>query len=312
MKELLSFFSNKTKSLVGQQFVRLQGPEKSTRTAQEALAFLAESYNAVGPDTDLPRFVAECEKLNLIQRVVAYEGAFSAAICLDVSHPREHARAVEMADLAPAHVAALGLGTGHALARLRVEADITLPLSEHYLGWMAMDAYGMHEGYFHWFDSVQNMRVPLKLPPLAMAAFDQGLGRALFFIANGDAHAVQQLLERFPVARRSSLWRGIGLMVGFWGTDDELQMTRLLKFSKEFRPYFQQGAAQGVSLRVDWDDVIDHTKASAELICKASVNEVADVSSACMAIHTGDTFDTRSYVNWQNELVKFFANGDLK
>jgi len=312
MKEIFSLLSSKTSSLVGKKPAKLQDPGSGSRVAQARLAFFVEAFNSISADTDLKAYTKDLESLRLPDRVVAYEGAYSAAICLDISNPREISRASELTELAPSHVAGLGLGAGHALSNLGVSAEVTDSFADHFLGVMAMDAYGMHEGYFHWYERVQSMRAPVNLPPLAMAAFDQGLGRGIWFICNGDAKAVRQILERFPLERRSDLWRGVGLMVGFWGADDEATLKGFLKCPREFMPYMQSGAAQGVSMRTDMDDVLDYTKASAEVICGANAEELAEMATSSMMKHTSDVFDTRAYFGWQNEMVKFFAEQHAK
>lgn len=312
MKAFLSFVSSKTQSLLGHQIPRHKVHPGGSKVAHAPLTLLAESANAIGPDTDITKWVDSLKSLKLSDRIVAYEGSFGTAVCLDASHPTEQSRVAQMVELAPDHLAGLGLGVGHALASLNITADISQAVSEHYLGWMAMDSYGMNQGYFHWYDSVQNMQVPKNLPPLAMAAFEQGLGRAIWFISNGDPKVIQPLLERFPVTRQPNLWRGVGLMTSFWGAEDEQGMKKLLKLSKQFRPFFQQGAAQGVSFRVDLDDVNDYTEAASRLICSASIDEIGELCELLMVQNTGDTFDSRAYHSWQNALVDFFSEDYTK
>lgn len=307
MKELLAFVAEKTHSLVGQKLTNCKDPGTGDVIAQERIAFFAEAFNSMGVDTDIKRFVTDLGELKLTDRVVVFEAAMGSAIRLDVTHPREYPRSLEMIDLAPEHIAALGLGAGHALSNLRVEVDITPALSEHYLGWLAMDAYGMHEGYFHWFNSVHSMKAPLTLPPLAMAAYHQGLGRAIWCICNGEPKAVSQILERFPAERRSELWRGVGLMVCFWGAKDERELKEFFNVSKRFRPYLQQGVAQAVSMRTDMNEVVEETDAAVKVICGASCFEVDELAKAYMAKHTGEVFDSKAMVAWQDALVAHFS-----
>ncbi len=312
MKELLAFLGAKTQSLVGQRFNLIKDPGTGSVIAQERLAFFAESFNSLRDDTDIPSYISDLESLKLTDRVVVLEASVGAAICLDVSHPREYSRAEEIMALVPEHFAALGLGAGHALANLRVAADITPALASHYLGWLAMDAYGMHAGYFHWFDCVNSMKIPLSLPPLAMEAYHQGLGRGIWFIANGSPKAVQQLIERFPVERRANLWRGVGLMTSFWGVKDELELKQFVKVSKKFRPYLQQGVAQGISMRTDMGEVVEETAGASNVICGASAPEIAHLAKMAMNRNTGSVFDSKAMLDWQDNLVAHFAERESK
>ena len=311
MKELLSFVSSKTQSLLGQSFPQLKVRGSEQNVARNVLAFFAEAANTVRPNTDIDDWVKSLGSLKITERIVAYEASFATAVCLDVSNPQEQSRTARMLELSPEHIAGLGLGVGHALSTLNISADITPSISEHYLGWMAMDAYGMSEGYFRWCDRIYAVKTPPDLPPLAMSAFDQGLGRGIWFAANGDAAMIHGLVERFPLWRQPNLWRGVGLMTSFWGAEDEFSMKQLLRFSKQFRPFFQQGAAHGVSFRCDLDEVTEYTKAAAQLICGATVSEINELSQVLMAQNMRDNFDSRAYLNWQNDLTKLFSDGEL-
>lgn len=306
VKELLALLTSKTQSLTGRK-VQLTGHLTSkSQVTQALLNLLSDSFYSVGDD-DLKSFVASLDGMRITDRVVLFEGAFSGAVCLDVTRPLEYSRAKQLASLAPQHIARLGLGVGHALANLGVAADITPEVANHYLGWLAMDAYGMHDGYFNWFDRVHEMKTPEGLPPFAAEAFDQGLGRALWFIAGSDWRIIEQLVERFSYNRRFSLWRGIGLMAGFWGAEDEQQLKKLFKAASTFRPFFQQGAAQAVCMRFDMDDVADHNDSAAKLICGGSTSEVADLARTRMEKFAGEVLDSKIYFSWQNELVDFFS-----
>lgn len=311
MKELLSFLKLKTQTLAGQKFDAPEMTGNGSLLAQFPLDMLANGFHAVGDD-DLVHLVKSFDSLKMTERVVACEGAFTAAICLDISKPLDFSRADQLANLAPTHIAGLGLGVGHALSTLGVAADISPSIAENYLGWLALDAYGMHEGYFRWFDSVHNMRVPKGLSPLAQEAFDQGLGRGLWFIAECDAETISNLVGRFPVTRRSSLWRGIGLMTGFWGAEDEKEIKRLLRFSGPFRAFFQQGIAQAVHMRFEMDEIVDHTDAACEIALGASTEEMATFASELIQTIPGSPADSRTMHRWQNEIVEFFSQGSQR
>lgn len=312
MKELLSFLKSKTQALVGQKFVVPKCPNKDSLIAFNGLDLLWDAFHAVGDD-NMDAIVASLDGMKVTERVVVCEGSFYGAIFQDISRPLEVSRTAQLAEMAPQHIGGLGLGLGHAFSNMKLAPDITPELSESYVGWLAMDAYGMHEGYFRWFDSIQKMREPVELPAIAREAFDQGLGRAIYFISGGHAQTIVDLVNRFPLARRFSLWRGIGLMTGFWGIDDEAQIKRLLKLSGVGRPHFQQGITWAVSMRYDMNEVEDFTKAAAETGCGASVLEIASLAQELMQKVPGHPAESRTLFNWQNQLVDFFSgSSDLK
>src|SRR6185503_18765465 len=83
------------------------------------------------------------------------------------------------------HVYMLYVGAGWAIARLpwlRSNPDRAIRHFDPLLGWLAVDGYGFHEGYFHWPESIDRRRLPRGLSGYARCAFDQGLGRSLWFV----------------------------------------------------------------------------------------------------------------------------------
>ncbi|HNH75653.1 MAG TPA: DUF1702 family protein [Candidatus Obscuribacter sp.] len=311
MKELLGFLESKSNLLPGLKFGLPKIPTAKKRASQIPLDLFADSFNSVG-DNDLKDLVASLSGLSLVERVVFFEGAFSAAICQDMTRPLEYSRAAELASIAPGHIAGLGLGAGHALSRLGSPADLSPAVADQYLGWLAMDAHGMHEGYFNWYNSVYELAVPEGLCEVSREAFDQGLGRAIWFIASSDWRSIEGLVSRFPISRRFNLWRGIGLMAGFWGADDEQQFKKLFNASGKFKAFFQQGVAHAVCMRYDMDEVLDYTAAASELICGAPTEKVAEMASGYMEKAVVNGLDSKSYISWQSEIVAFFSDGKIK
>jgi hypothetical protein len=78
------------------------------------------------------------------------------------------------------------VGLGWAWARLPGNPERRLPALDPLLGWLAVDGYGFHEGYFHWRRRVSARELPRGLSASARRVFDQGLGRSLWFVEGAD------------------------------------------------------------------------------------------------------------------------------
>jgi hypothetical protein len=116
-----------------------------------------------------------------------------------------------------AHVYMLHVGAGWALARLRRPLREAPAGMDPLLGWLAADGYGFHEGYFHPRRTVEEGAVPRRVTGYARRAFDQGLGRSLWFVQGACAARIAAAVARFGPARRADLWSGVGLACAYAG-----------------------------------------------------------------------------------------------
>jgi enediyne biosynthesis protein E3 len=106
------------------------------------------------------------------------------------------------------------VGYGWAVARvpwLRRTPEKAMRRHDPYLSWLILDGYGFHEGYFHWRSTIEQMLVPRGLSGYAARAFDQGLGRALWFFNGAYVDRAAACINRFAPDRRPDLWSGLGL-----------------------------------------------------------------------------------------------------
>ncbi len=117
----------------------------------------------------------------------------------------------------------LHVGAGWALARLpwlRWRADAFLRGSRSFGrdGWRWMATAST--GYFYWPRSVRRQRDPAGPFGYARRAFDQGLGRSLWFVEGADAAHIAAAISAFPQSRRADLWSGVGLASAYAGGVD--------------------------------------------------------------------------------------------
>jgi len=116
-------------------------------------------------------------------RGFAFEGAAMALGLLDRLTPwhRDRIRNFLAGPAAP-HTYLVHVGYGWALARLKRSVEKHLAGLDPLLGWLALDGYGFHEGYFHGRETVERQAVPVRLKGYYRRGFDQGLGRSLWFV----------------------------------------------------------------------------------------------------------------------------------
>ena len=109
----------------------------------------------------------------------------------------------------------IGLGAGMAGARLgRPFEWVPVGIGPEQRRAVA-DGYGFHQAFFSAGRFLER-GFPAQ-PGRWSSDYDVGLGRGLFFAAEGDAEAIGAMVEMMPRDRRGSIWRGIGTAGAFTG-----------------------------------------------------------------------------------------------
>lgn len=190
----------------------------------------------------------------------AAEGAAMAMAILDCLTPWDRCRASRFLDSAGApHLYMAHIGFGWALARLRRPLD-RLPLAlDPLLRWLVADGYGFHEGYFHPEVTARRGERPPHVTGYAARAFDQGLGRALWFVEGADPRRVAAAIEALPAPRRADLWSGAGLACAYAGAADRAAVESLRAAAGEHRLHAAQGAVFAATARDRAGNPAPHT-----------------------------------------------------
>ena len=155
----------------------------------DAPADLAASLNSAEPDL----------------RGFAFEGAAMGLALLDFLTPWRRNRLREfLRGAGEAHAYMTLVGAGWAWARLPVNVPRAGLRLEPLLGWLALDGWGFHEGFFHWPKYIAGQPPPGKLNGFERRVFDQGFGRSFWFV-NGAKHRTDRADDlqffRRPAAR---------------------------------------------------------------------------------------------------------------
>ena len=110
-----------------------------------------------------------------------------------------------------AHAYMVHVGAGWVWARLPINVRRTRQRLDPVLGWLAFDGWRFHEGFFHWPKYIFGQLPPKKLSVYETRAFDQGLGRSLWFVNGGNIELIARTISDFPPDRRGERWIGVEL-----------------------------------------------------------------------------------------------------
>ena len=219
-------------------------------------------------------------------RGFAFEGAAMALTLLDHLLPMHRGRFQRFlqGEGAP-HVYMLHVGAGWALARLpwlRWRVDSFISTLDPLARWLALDGYGFHQGYFCWPRSVRRQEVPRGVGGYARRAFDQGLGRSLWFVEGADAARICATISAFPPGRRPDLWSGVGLACAYAGGRDEAHLESLREAAGPYLAQAAQGAAFASKARERAGNQAPHTEMACDILCGISAQAAAGVTDKAL------------------------------
>ena len=286
-----------------------RGFEVSDGVKEQRLRSIGETFitgynlSLVTPVADLP---ARLQTVPLADRGFAFEGAAMAMALLDTLLPRSRRLEAFITDGGSAHAYMVHVGAGWAMARLHRRVRRPLRRLDPLLGWLAVDGYGFHEGYFHWRRTVTRGGRPRHLRGYAGRAFDQGLGRSLWFVAGADVHRVAASVGRFPTARRPDLWAGVGLAAAYAGGVDSSELGELREQAGEAVSQLAQGAAFAAKARQRAGNPAPHTELACRLLCGVDAEAAAGLTDDALAA-VGSHAGPAGYEEWRTRVADALA-----
>ncbi|WP_394618791.1 DUF1702 family protein [Lentzea sp. JNUCC 0626] len=249
-------------------------------------------------------------------RGFAYEGATMACTVLDAMDGRKRTRDLLRGPGLP-HLFLAYIGIGFAMARLprplwrKVVPDLDGVRYHPAITWLAVDGYGFDRAYFQPRRWVTEQETPKPYPwqdtpSYFPRAFDQGLGRALWFIHGAEVKSVASAVRKFAGHRQSDLWSGVGLAATFAGgaTGDDLEWLRAE--AGEQAPELALGAALAIMAKAAAGHVDDRAEqalhALSDLTATAAVTLVETSS-----ISTGESGQEPEYERWRARIRAHFT-----
>lgn len=236
-----------------------------------------DGYNAVlSADLD-----SELEQIDPELRGFAVEGAAMACTLLDYLTPWRRDRWARLLAARPEHIYMIHVGAGWATARLRRSLRRAIARRDPLLGWLVADGWGFHQTYFHpshW--ATGRARYPVRRGYVSRAV-DQGVGRALWFVAGADPGRSASYVERFAPERRADLWSGIGLAATYAGGWEAGDLERLATLAGGFLAPLAQGVAFAATARALAGNTTASVDRAARALSGRSSSELWKLATGC-------------------------------
>jgi enediyne biosynthesis protein E3 len=288
---------------------RVGDPTAQQRLQQIGNIFL-QGYHAV-LEEDAPEALAlRLRAVDAELRGFAFEGAAMALMLLDHLAVREGKRLQTFLNgPGAAHIYMAHVGAGWALARLpwlRRHAEQYLARLDPLLGWLVMDGYGFHEGYFNWRRTIEKQTIPNQLKGYARRVFDQGLGRSLWFVEGADVLRISSTLASFEPARHADLWSGVGLACAYAGGLDHAGIEAMRMAAQSYTPHLAQGVAFAAKARQRAHNPAAHTEMACKVLCGLSAEAAALITDVALERLPGDGKEP-AYEVWRQRIQAQFG-----
>ncbi len=199
------------------------------------------------------------------------------------------------------HAYMLHVGFGWALARTRWGIRRAVSRLDPLLRWLAMDGYGFHEGYFHFDRHVGPASGGPIFDGYWQRAFDQGLGRSMWFVMGTAVEKIARTIESLQESRRADFWSGVGLAATYAGGCDEENLNSLLNAAGGYVQHLGQGAAFAAKARQRAGNLTTHAQRACEILCGMSAVEAAGVCDAALQ-DLGPVGDRPAYEVWRRRI----------
>lgn len=235
-------------------------------------------------------------------RGFAYEGAAMALALLDMLLPFFTKRLPAFLDgPGSPHVYMVHVGAGWAAARVpwvRRRIESYAGRFDPLLGWLVIDGFGFHEGYFHPARAIRGHQQPRGLSHYGCRAFDHGLGRSLWFVEGASPERIVATISGFEEPRHSDLWSGVGLACAYAGGAPEVDVETLKHRAGFHHPALAQGGAFAAKTRQRAGNPAAHTELACRILCGSSADEAAAVTDRCLPASCGDA-SVPAYETWR-------------
>jgi hypothetical protein len=281
--------------------LRVRGFAPCASSVRELLELHGRSFsvgfNSAIALPDLDRLAASLTDIEVAERGFAYEGAGMALALLDIVRPERNRIGHFLRRHGDPYVYLVHVGAGWALARLRLRPWARLRL-DPLLRWLSVDGYGFHDAFFRPAKVVRRQAVPSRLRGYTVRAYDQGIGRALWFVDAADPVRVAATVAAYAPERRADLWSGVALAAAYAGGLDRPGYERLAELGREHAAHLAQGVAFAAAARLRAQHVPEPTSVACEVLCGVDVRRAAASTDAALSEVVRDG-SAEAYESWR-------------
>ena len=234
-------------------------------------------YISSGQAMDIPAYLVN---VDAEFRSVAYEGIAMRAAMKDFSNRTLYAWSAFLDVSHLVYQSHICIGLGWAIAKQRLTSlDILSDLTSLMLFRVA-DGHGFYDGMFKLSGTQQAAERPSIIHHSYDKAYDQGIGRSLWYSCKGDIRKIQQYVNAFAVGRHADLWRGIGLACAFVGGHTVPMLQMLYNSAAQYRIQLAIGSALVTRARIQTNTLNNSLEQICQCWCNLQAHQIMSITEA--------------------------------
>jgi hypothetical protein len=310
----VSAFGNVLKPIFGvsEQFISFNDEDyQAAQRLKTVVRTVTKGCQITLQSSNFEILVSRLNAFDVELRGYAYEGAGIGLAALDSLLPWGNRTRAFLDGPGSAFIYAVPLGAGMGLARLRQKPEKFLTRLDPVLGWLVLDGYGFHEGFFSSKRSLKKQEVPGHLSSYGRRVFDHGLGRSIWFTSSTNVERVARMIAAFPEARRADLWSGVGLACGYTGGVNESAIGTLKSLVGRYRYHLAMGVAIAANARHTGGNPSRYVELACEILCGVPSNVASRMVDVARSSLPPDG-EVPAYEVWRQRLVDQFASSSTK
>jgi hypothetical protein len=282
-------------------------PHSPAQRSLEAVGrtFIA-GYNAALAAPHLDKIIQYIRSLPLDERGFAAEGAAMGVAVVDALPFRRPMLPAFVAALDSRYTYLVHVGCGWAIARVPWRRQQILASLDSVHRWLAIDGLGFHDTYFYHKRVLAGWR--REQSGYAARAYDQGVGRALWFVAGGSAASAIRLVLGLPNERQGDLWSGLGLAMAYAGPAGQTEAAAAFATADRNAASYAQGVAFACEAHALALHAPVHTDVVARSIWNLSACEVAGLVREARAGLSTAPSNPPQYQNWRDSVAQAFLS----
>ena len=257
-----------------------EGDSKAALRLETVVSTVTKGCHVTLQSSNFATLVSRMHEFEPELRGYAYEGAGVGLAALDCMLPWKNRTKDFIDGPGAAYIYAVHIGAGLGLARIRRQPEKFLKRLDPILGWIALDGYGFHAGFFARKRHVENQFVPKHLSPYGRRVFDHGIGRSIWFVVGANIDQIAATISAFPQARQADLWSGVGLGCGYTGGVDRAALERLQIAVGPYGAPLAVGVAVAAHARRLAGSPAHYAELACEVLCGTSCDEAARMAEA--------------------------------
>jgi len=307
LKPFFNVSADAFQKMAGDRYGYQEDMDKTWLQFQPVAQTLVDGFYTTLDDSQFTRLVRQLDTVEVELRGIAYEGAGMGLMLLDSLFPWKRRLQAFIAGPGAPYASLIAIGAGLVLPRVPRRPDRFLATLDPFLRWFVMDGYGFYEGFFHGPRAVERQVVPRRITGYARRAFDQGLGRSLWFATGANVERIREALIAFPPSRQPDLWSGIGLACAYAaGVVDRPTIQSLQAIAGPYEPQMAVGAAIAAQFRQQAGTSAPHTELACDVLWGRSGAEVARIAEAAR-IDLPDAGQEPAYERWRQQIAMQFV-----